>query len=868
MIKDFNNKFVYDIEVFPNFFSVIFIDIESNEQKTFVIYKNRNDLNKLRKFLNNKILLIGYNNIYYDGAILHYLLENYSLETSELLESLFYISNKVISDESRFDKSLRELRKENSDYGFYQLDLMKILAFDKMGISLKQTSINLKWYKVQDLPLPYDHEVQDNEVDLVLKYNLNDVLITFELYKKILPQIELREDLSQLFNVDLLNASDSKMANILLEEIYSKESNIDISTIKNLRTKRNQFMLKDCFADDIYFQTNILKKLKIEIENTLVRKENNYKYSKKTVEFAGCKYELGVGGLHSVDEPGYFVADDKYRIVDLDFSSFYPSIMIKNKFKPEHLGDEFINILEKITKERLEAKHSNDNIKAAALKITINSIYGKLGSNTFWLEDPKAMISVTISGQMYLLMLIEKLILNGIPTISANTDGIVCRVPWELNDKLLCLAKEFEEQTGFEIEFTDYSLYIRNDVNNYLSKKIDGKTKEKGRYLKEIDIKKGYNAPIIKIAMYEYFMNNTDVLETYKNSIDILDFCYSQKIGKDFQLEFHKDDIIETLQKNNRFFISTNGGKLVKRRMSNDTTIGINVGKIVTVLNDYDKDKPISEYDIDYDYYVSEAHKYIDPIEESKNKLYTFSINDIPNEEVKLEKPDPEIENLLLKLEGIKGLANNVVDNLITINKDFKGNNFLDLLVYATENSMISIKFKELIKIRYFEKYGKNKKLYNFFIEFTTGKNKYSKTHKEETKQKRIEELNKIWNELKNENFTIQEQIHNELEIINRVQTQFPINKNYGVALSIDTKYSPKIEFQNLLTGERKTFKIKKKTYKEFPIQKGDIVLFKKATKKNSITRNEEGKWIEIEDKFDFWLDVYYIVKENDKFLK
>lgn len=868
MIKDFDKKFVYDIEVFPNFFSVIFIDIESNEQKTFVIYKNRNDLNKLRKFLNNKILLIGYNNIYYDGAILHYLLENYSLETNELLESLFYISNKVISDESRFDKSLRELRKENSDYGFYQLDLMKILAFDKMGISLKQTSINLKWYKVQDLPLPYNHNIQDNEVDLVLKYNLNDVLITFELYKKILPQIELREDLSQLFNVDLLNASDSKMANILLEEIYSKESNIDISTIRNLRTKRNQFMLKDCFADDIYFQTNILKKLKIEIENTLVRKENNYKYSKKTVEFAGCKYELGVGGLHSVDEPGYFVADDKYRIVDLDFSSFYPSIMIKNKFKPEHLGNEFINILEKITKERLEAKHSNDNIKAAALKITINSIYGKLGSNTFWLEDPKAMISVTISGQMYLLMLIEKLILNGIPTISANTDGIVCRVPWELNDKLLCLAKEFEEQTGFEIEFTDYSLYIRNDVNNYLSKKIDGKTKEKGRYLKEIDIKKGYNAPIIKIAMYEYFMNNTDVLETYKNSIDILDFCYSQKIGKDFQLEFHKDDIIETLQKNNRFFISTNGGKLVKRRMSNDTTIGINVGQIVTVLNDYDKDKPISEYDIDYDYYVSEAHKYIDPIEESKNKIYTFSINDIPDEEVKLEKPDPEIENLLLKLEGIKGLANNVVDNLISINKDFKGNNFLDLLIYATENSMISIKFKELIKIRYFEKYGKNKKLYNFFIEFTSGKNKYSKTHKEEKKQKRIEELNKIWNELKNENFTIQEQVKNELEIINRVQTTFPINKNYGVALSIDTKYSPKIEFQNLLTGERKTFKISKKIYNEFPIKEGDIVLFKKSSKKNSMTRNEEEKWVKIEDKFDLWLEVYYIVKENDKLMK
>jgi hypothetical protein len=70
------------------------------------------------------------------------------------------------------------------------------------------------------------------------------------------------------------------------------------------------------------------------------------------------------------------------------------------------------------------------------------------------------------------------------------------------------------------------------------------------------------------------------------------------------------------------------------------------------------------------------------------------------------------------------------------------------------------------------------------------------------------------------------------------------------------------------LTGERKTFKIKSKLYNEFPINKDDIILFKKVTKKNSMTRNEEGKWVEIEDKFDLWLDVYYIVKENDKLLK
>ena len=70
------------------------------------------------------------------------------------------------------------------------------------------------------------------------------------------------------------------------------------------------------------------------------------------------------------------------------------------------------------------------------------------------------------------------------------------------------------------------------------------------------------------------------------------------------------------------------------------------------------------------------------------------------------------------------------------------------------------------------------------------------------------------------------------------------------------------------MTGERKTFKINNKIYNEFPINKGDILLFKKVIKKNSMMRNEESKWVKIEDKFDLWLEVYYIVKENDKLLK
>jgi len=867
MTREFENEYVYDIEVFPNFFSVIFLDIKTEEQVTFLIFKNRNDSNKLINFLNRNIKIIGYNNIYYDGAILRYVSENTNLNTEELLSSIFYVSSQLVSDNFRYDKELRKLQFPEIDPPYYQLDLMKILAFDKLGVSLKQVSINLKWHKVQDLPLPYDHKVEKSEVDKILKYNLNDVLITYELYKKILPLIKLREDLGLLFNTDLNNASDSKMANVLLEQIYSKELNLDIKDIRDLRTKRDQFMLSDCISDKIEFKTNKLKKLLLEIQNTLVRKSTNFRY-KKQLDFAGCKYELGIGGLHSVDEPMRFETTKDFIISDADVSSYYPQIILNEKIIPNHLDEGFLKILGKITKERLEAKHSGDKVKADGLKITINSIFGKLGSNTFWLEDAKAMISVTLSGQLYLLMLIESLALEGIPTISANTDGIVCKIPKHLENRYYEICKEWEEKTGFELEYTYYLLYVRSDVNNYITKKNDGKTKEKGRYMKEISIKKGYRYPIVAVAMYEYFVNNKPLIDTYKESTDILDFCISQKVGSDFQLEFHKDEQVEILQKNNRFYISKDGGKLIKRRKLNDTTIGLYVDQLTTILNDYDKNKSIDQYNLDYDFYIEEAKKYIEKIEENKDYEFDFSINDITSEEVKLIKPDPEIEKILTKLNKIKGLSTTVVENLLVLHQNFTGDTFLNLLIYTTDNSLISSKFEDLIKIRYFEEFGKNKKLYQFFIEFTKGKNRYSKTHTDKTKEKRIPELEKIWNELENKNFSIYEQVTNELSILGEIQTNFLVNKNYAVAIEVDTKYSPRILFQNLSNGDRKEFKVSKKTYNEFPIHKGSILLFKKVNKKNKVKKNEEGSWDKIEDSFDYWLEVYYTMTENDKFLK
>jgi len=848
-------KYVYDIEVFPNFFCATFESVDTKEVRSFVLFDGTDETPAMKQFLSQEdLILIGYNNLEYDGAVLAAM---FNTEVN-IPEEIFDLSSSLISDSSRFDGRIRKIRTAKRSWK--DVDLMKIMAFDGLT-GLKQVGINLNWYKIQDLPLNYDATVKESDVKTILSYNLNDVQITRKLFDRIQDKIKLRKDVGELFGVDLSSASDSKMGNLILEKLYVEESGIELSKLKGLRTTHSRLLVGYCLGSGIEFKTNRLKRVKREVENTLVRQEKNFGYT-KVFEFGGTSYKMGSGGLHSDDDPRKFVSDSEYIIRDCDASSYYPSMMIKNNIRPAHLGEDFTKILTKLTQERIDAKKSGNKVKAEGLKITINSIFGKLNSSTFWLEDAQALLGVTVSGQLYLLMLIESLVLAGIRVISANTDGIVSKIPRNLESSYFEVCKEWEQSTGFSLEYTDYDLYVRSDVNNYVTKKPDGKTKEKGRYLREVELNKGYIHPIVPKCMYEYFINEKPVEETLRSSHDIFDFCISQKTGSDFQLEYHKEDgSVINLQKNNRFYVSVGGGTLIKRHKVRGNEIGLMVGNKVRILNDYDDRVPFENYDINYEYYLSDVLKYIEKIKDDDYEFIPFvddEFLEMPKSEAE-EQDATDREELLNKLDGIKNLSNQVVGNLIRLQREFEGTDFLEMLIYAEDNGLVSSKFEDLILVNYFSKYGKNKRLLTIFEEFRKGKNKYTAKLTQKSKDKRMEELRKLYSELPNESLPIGHQIGANVVILGRVASTFKLNPKYVYVNKIEIKYSPKIEIYCLAKGTTATLKIRKNLFENNPINPGDIVLCKYFEKKNSVRKTESG-WEDIPDKFDIWLTGYEIV--------
>jgi len=919
-------RWIYDVEVFPNLFCSTFKSIDTQEIKVFTIYNNKNDIVEMEEFINREILLVGFNNIIYDGAIIQYVIQNQ--DNDNLLFDLFAFSAKIISSE-RFGFNAETARYQRPEHAKYkQLDLMKINAYDKLGVGLKQCAINLKWHRIQDLPYEYDYVVQNqDEAKLIIEYNLNDVLITEKLYYEIYPQIEMREKLSELYGADLSSASDSKMANLILEHYYTAEVGVDIKDIKYLRTKRENFMLEECIAPNIKFQSNFMKRLHREISSTLVRKETDFKYS-KSIEFGGVHYDMGVGGLHSADFSSKFISNDIYEIVDADVASFYPSMMIVNGIAPAHLDKEgFIRVLKMITEERLKAKKV-DKVKADGLKITINSIFGKLGSETFWLQDAKAMLSVTVSGQLYLLMLIEAFVINGIQVISANTDGVVCRIPLSLKEKYLEICTWWQKETNFQLEYTKYDLYARQDVNNYITKKYDGEIKAKGRFLSKIDLKKGYKYPIVPLSMYEYLLNNVPVEQTIRNHKNILDFCMTQKAGKQFQMEFihpnkkydvdtskfkadykeaflknngwekHygeawlkngandrgatdlesafslcwtdvklKNSKIEVLQKNNRYFVSKSGGEIYKRNKEKNTTIGLVVGKKTKILNDFFENVSFDEYDVDYTFYIEEAKKFCEDI--YINNDYMIPFEDEP-EGVVIDYSSKEMkDDLLLKLRGIKGLPDKTVLGLVKIMQEFDENkSFLELLIFAENEKIISIKYGDLIKVGHFKKYGSNKKLFTFFEEFKNGKNKYSSKLSEKTLSKRLEELNKVWLELPDDEYSFREQIEFDMNILGKMISIFPnLDKRYVYVESLSKKYSPKVSCRKLKDGKSIELKIYKNYFSKNEFSEGDILRCGKVEKKEKVKKVDD-KFEKIPNEYEWWLLDYSRVEDIDKLIK
>lgn len=625
--------------------------------------------------------VFGYNNQAYDDMLFKTFMMYFNRfdNTKQLITKLKEVSDKIISlqdDKDAFwkDRELDLIRKYPLPWA--TVDLFKVYALNsasviadkdsgerkKFGKSLKQVSINLKWHNLLDFKLPpiddeegdiyrkkdayrgmtneqlnhlitndFDRYILPKYVKPMLHYNKNDVYLVCEIARQKPDEIKLRYSLGAAYNINFLCSARSNIADKLITKFYAKETGLHESAFKNLRTNRTALAFKCIIFPHIHFKTVQLQNILEDMKKIVIYHTNKDAFCKK-FEFYGTTYTLATGGLHSKDKPAVLKSTDKYVYTHRDVGSFYPSTMIAYNIAPKHLNQRiFINLLRNWRDTRIKCKHTDDEVArivpgvhnklaAEALKIVINAIYGKLGSDTYYLYDRLAQMQVTINGQLMALMLVEELELNGIHCISANTDGIIVKCPRDKIELCNTIERNWCETNKLTIDSEYYDLFVTRDINNYVDRQEDGKLEYKGaldpkQYIK--DLKKGYDMPVVAKAACDYFLNGTPVMETLRNHKDILDFCKTQNVGKQFEVVYQKvvdGKVIDVhSQRHVRFYVSTKGVVIMKENVHDGKRSVLASGKPVIILNKLD-DKDISLRNIDYKYYYEEAYKIINPI--------------------------------------------------------------------------------------------------------------------------------------------------------------------------------------------------------------------------------------------------------------
>lgn len=625
--------------------------------------------------------VFGYNNQGYDDMMFKAFMMYFNRfdNTKQLITKLKEVSDKIISlqdDKDAFwkDRELDLIRKYPLPWA--TVDLFKVYALNSAGVnvdkntgerkkfgkSLKQVSINLKWHNLLDFKLPpiddeegdiyrkkdayrgmtneqlnhlitndFDRYILPKYVKPMLHYNKNDVYLVCEIARQKPDEIKLRYSLGAAFNLNLLCAARSSIADKLLYKFYSERSGLSIDKFKDLRTQRTALSFNKIIFPHICFKTKQLQDLLEDMKKVVIYRTNKDAFE-KVIQFYGTTYTIATGGLHSQDRPAVLTSTNKYTYVHYDISSFYPSVMVAYNIAPKHLNNNvFVKMVDYFRLTRIKCKHTKDEdglivagvhneLAAEALKIVINAIYGKFGFEMFFLFDRFAQMQVTINGQLMVMMVVEALELDGIHVVSANTDGIIVKLPKDKEEDFKRITDDWCAQNKLSADSERYKLFVTRDINNYFDIQSNDKVEYKGgldpkQYLK--DLKKGYDMPVVAKAVFEYFAHGVSVMETLRNHKDILDFCKTQNVGKQFEVVYQKVEHGKVIdvhsQRHVRFYVSTKGVIIMKENVNSGQRSVLASGKPVIILNKLD-DKDIALRNIDYKYYYEEAYKIINPI--------------------------------------------------------------------------------------------------------------------------------------------------------------------------------------------------------------------------------------------------------------
>lgn len=619
-VGDLMYDYIYDIESYPNLFSCVVRHVESRTRWIFEVSDRRSNAAAFVAFIRDLerhgCSMIGYNNLGYDYQVIHQCM----MVGDKFTARDAYLKTHAIIHGDRDANFKATVWPKN--HIVRQVDLYKINHFDNRArsTSLKVLEFNMRSPNIGDLPFPPGTVLTFEQMDLVIIYNCHDVDETEKFWEYSLDKIKFREELG----VDV-NWNDTKIGKKYFEDELNKAQPGITGSYGNMnQTHRVYIKLGDAVLPDIEFESESLTNVLHVIKNTTITE------TKSPPELKDLKavlddftIDFGAGGGHGSRSRHHVKPDAGWSMIDVDVTSYYPSLAIANRFYPEHLSDKFCDIYQDLFDQR--KSHPKKSAPNEMLKLALNGVYGDSSNIYSPFYDPLYTMKITINGQLLLALLAEKVALhtNG-RLVQLNTDGITVLMPTkELEYFETTICGWWEKETGLNLERVEYSdMWIR-DVNNYIARSVDGRMKRLGAYgyetarenpaTREIMWHKDHSALVVPKAAEAYMVHGVPVEDFIKSHPDAFDFMLKAKVPGNSKLRLGDD---KPLQKVTRYYIATDGLPMWKTMPplpskpsgSPDRQFAINAGYLVRICDDIQDFQP--EY-LNFDWYITEARKLV-----------------------------------------------------------------------------------------------------------------------------------------------------------------------------------------------------------------------------------------------------------------
>ena len=616
---------IYDIEVFPNTFHCVLLNTDNEELYKFEISERKNQIRELVQFFTNpKYLLCGYNNKHYDNVVINYIIDYIDImlckSIYDVTLSLFNLSQTIINLE---DGNISKIKRWKYANYFESMDLLTMMFSSKLRVGLKSMQITMQYQNVQEYSGDFGSFLPKDKIDEMISYNINDVKSTYSLFNYLVKNgdIDLRLFIEQEYGFNALSMDSVKFGETLIAKKVCEELHINKRQLEQMRSPMDNIPLKDVILPFIRYKNpkfqEALEDMKKQVVSSKNKKPGEKNYENKFV-VSGVRYSIGVGGIHSLNEPRIYVPKEDEYLGHLDVASMYPSFIVRYGWFPRHLGKAGLAVYTQIYHERIQAKHSGQKQKNLALKLTLNSVTGKMQQETSWMYDPYSVFKIRMNGQLILLMLADLLLQHSCEIVQVNTDGVMFIAKKAYKDAIMESVAKLEQLTKLSFEADSYEAFYQFAVNDYFGV-VDGFSQsrnpklieKKGMFITEPVLGKGLAPTIIPEAVINYFVYNIPVEDTIRNCDDIRKFLMSQRVDKKFKVEY--DD--KYIQRINRWYASTNGCYLYTVDESKTPVKYSNLLKKsgVTILN-YIDDISTKNRKINYPYYISEARKIIDQL--------------------------------------------------------------------------------------------------------------------------------------------------------------------------------------------------------------------------------------------------------------